>query len=51
MWTEIDNNGHWERTPFGLDFPDLCMILVQPGTSWYPITKLFTNCPPKKGVS
>lgn len=51
MWSEFENDRRWDRGPIDIRFLNFCEILLQPNTQWYPVTNLFTNCPPVKGVS
>lgn len=52
VWSEIYNeiDNEWVKGPIDVSFPNLCMMLLQPGTSWFEFTKKFRNCMPKKGV-
>lgn len=51
VWSQVFQNGKWNPGPIGMNFPDYCSMLKQSGTTWYSITKNFTKCMPKKGVS
>lgn len=37
--------------PFTYVFDDMCEAFLVPKTNWYHFTKLWTDCPPQKGVS
>lgn len=43
-------NGEKRAGPIKFYLPDMCKAYIQEDTWWNPFTKLWTNCPPSKGV-
>lgn len=47
----VRGDGTTGPAPFRGDFLDMCEAFLDKKAKWYPFTKLWTDCPPKKGVS